>query len=132
MIAGCDLTHGQSANQWFNPSCYLSPSSTVVGPGYGFGHSPVGNLRSMRFQNVDFALAKNISITESKMLQFRFEAFNVLNHMVLAVPGNSNGTSAPSIAPTFSNGAGSYGSAAVISNIANTPRELQLAAKFIF
>jgi hypothetical protein len=45
--------------------------------------------------------------------------------VVLGVPGTS-------IAPSFSNGTVSYGSAGVISSIASTPRELQLAAKFSF
>jgi hypothetical protein len=70
-------------------------------------------------------LVKNILIGESKRLQFRAEAFNVFNHMVLGVPGTS-------IAPSFSNGAVSYGTAGVITGIANTPRELQLAMKFLF
>jgi hypothetical protein len=96
------------------------------------GDAPIGDLRSMRFINVDVALAKDIQITETKKLEFRAEAFNVFNHMVLGVPGNTNGTSAPSIAPSFSNGAISYGTAAVVSAIANTPRELQLAVKFMF
>jgi hypothetical protein len=67
-------------------------------------------------------------------LQLRAEAFNLFNHMVLGVPGNANGTSAPSIAPAFSNGAVSYGTAAVVSSLANgnNPRELQLAVKFSF
>jgi hypothetical protein len=86
----------------------------------------------MRFMNMDVALTKVFAIGETKKLQFRAEAFNVFNHMVLGVPGNSNGTSAPSIAPSFSNGAVSYGTAAVVSAIANTPRELQLAVKFLF
>ncbi len=45
--------------------------------------------------------------------------------MVLGVPGTS-------IAPSFSGGSVSYGSAGVVSSIANTPRELQLAMKFSF
>jgi hypothetical protein len=96
-----------------------------VGPGYGFGDSPIGNLRSMRRINVDVALVKDILIGESKRLQFRAEAFNVFNHMALGVPGTS-------IAPSFSNGTVSYGSAGVIGSIANIPRELQLALKFMF
>jgi hypothetical protein len=90
----------------------------------------------MNFWNVDFALAKNIPIKESMKLQFRAEAFNVFNHMVLGVPGNANGTSAPSIAPSFSTATNSvsYGTAAVVSSLANgnNPRELQLAVKFSF
>jgi hypothetical protein len=136
VLPGCDLTAGRNANQWFNPACFVSPSSPAVGPGYGFGDAPIGNLRSQNFWNVDFALAKNIPIKESMKLQFRAEAFNIFNHMVLGVPGNSNGTSAPSIAPSFSTAANavSYGTAAVVSSLANgnNPRELQFAVKFSF
>jgi hypothetical protein len=79
----------------------------------------------MRWINMDFGLAKDIRIRENKKLQFRAEAFNVFNHMILGVPGTS-------IAPSFSGGSSSYGSAGVISSIANTPRQLQLAMKFLF
>ena len=79
----------------------------------------------MRWINLDVVLAKDIPISETKRLQFRAEAFNVFNYMILAAPGTS-------IAPSSSNGAISYGSAGVISNIANTPRSLQLALKFMF
>ena len=134
VLPGCNLTANQNANQWFNPACFISPAALAVGPGFGFGNAPIGNLRSQNFWNVDFALAKNIPIRETMKLQFRAEAFNIFNHMVLGVPGNANGTSAPSIAPNFSNGAVSYGTAAVVSSLANgnNPRELQLAVKFSF
>jgi hypothetical protein len=79
----------------------------------------------MRWINLDVVLAKDIPITETKRLQFRAEAFNVFNHMVLGVPGNS-------IAPSYSNGSISYGTAGVVSSIANIPRQLQLALKFMF
>lgn len=103
----------------------MSPSSLLVGPGYGFGDTPIGFLRTMRWINMDVAIAKNIAITETKQIQFRAEAFNVFNHMVLAAPGTS-------VAPSFSNGSISYGSAGVITNIANYPRSMQLALKFLF
>ncbi len=35
------------------------------------------------------ALAKSFSITESVKAQFRFDAYNVFNHPVLAIPGNT-------------------------------------------
>jgi hypothetical protein len=79
----------------------------------------------MPFWNLDVALVKDIVITEGKRLQFRAEGYNVLNHMVLDVPGTS-------IAPAYSGGAVSYGTAGVVSNIANFPRSLQLALKFMF
>ncbi len=126
LLPGCNLKpSSQTVSQWYNPACYVSPASLSVGPGYGFGDSPIGNLRSMRRINVDVALVKDIPIGETKRLQFRAEAFNVFNHMVLGVPGTS-------IAPSFANGSVSYGSAGVINSIANIPRELQLALKFMF
>ena len=79
----------------------------------------------MPFWNLDVALVKDFAITEHKRLQFRAEGYNVLNHMVLDVPGTS-------IAPSFSGGVVSYGTAGVVGNIANIPRSLQLAMKFMF
>jgi hypothetical protein len=114
-----------TVQQWYNPACFVSPASLLVGPGYGFGDTPLGLIRTMRWINMDVALAKNINITETKQIQFRAEAFNVFNHMVLAAPGGS-------IAPSYSSGSISYGGAGVITNIANYPRSMQLALKFIF
>jgi hypothetical protein len=132
ILPGCNpIPSKQTAAQWFDPSCFVSPSSLAVGPGYGFGDAPLGGMRSMRSINMDVVLVKNILIGETKRLQFRAEAFNVFNHMVLGLPGTT-GTGAASIAPSFSGGAVSYGTAGTVSTIANTPRELQLALKFIF
>ncbi|HLH20856.1 MAG TPA: TonB-dependent receptor [Bryobacteraceae bacterium] len=126
VLPGCQIQVAHpSAALWYNPACFVSPSSLLVGPGYGFGDTPIGFLRTMRWINMDVAIAKNIAITETKQIQFRAEAFNVFNHMVLAAPGTS-------VAPSFSNGSISYGSAGVITNIANYPRSMQLALKFLF
>jgi len=126
VLPNCQIkVSNPSVTEWYNPACFVSPSSLAVGPGYGFGDTPIGFLRTMRWINLDVVLAKDIFITETKRLQFRAEAFNVFNHMILAAPGTS-------IAPSFSSGAISYGSAGVITNIANTPRSMQLALKFMF
>ena len=126
MLPDCQIkVANQSVTEWYNPACFVSPASLAVGPGFGFGDAPIGFLQTMRWINLDVVLAKDIPITETKQLQFRAEAYNVFNHMVLGVPGTS-------IAPSVSNGAISYGSAGVITNIANTPRSMQLALKFIF
>src|SRR5574340_948808 len=37
----------------------------------------------------DMALSKTFSITERYKAQFRFDAYNVFNHPVLAIPGNT-------------------------------------------
>ena len=35
------------------------------------------------------ALSKNFTITERVKAQFRFDAYNLFNHPVLAIPGNT-------------------------------------------
>ncbi|HYL77828.1 MAG TPA: TonB-dependent receptor [Bryobacteraceae bacterium] len=57
--------------------CIPPPGS--VGAGRNFAQSPA-------FWNLDSGLAKNFTITERVKLQFRAEAFNVLNHPNFASP----------------------------------------------
>jgi hypothetical protein len=52
--------------------------NTFVGPGYG---------------DIDYSLIKNTKITERTNLQFRADAFNLLNHPNFAQPGGTVGTS---------------------------------------
>jgi hypothetical protein len=61
---------------------------------------------------------KNVRLTESKSMQFRFEAFNALNHGQFYGPTSVNGNISSS----------EFGR--VIS--AAAPRILQIAAKFSF
>ena len=128
VLPGCNLHANQSETEWYNPNCFVSPASPSVGPGYGFGDAAVGGLRTQKFDQVDFSLIKNVPIHESKELQLQFQGFNVFNHVVWSEPG---ATISPSYSSSAANGV-SYGSAGVISSIASTPRELQLAAKFTF
>lgn len=127
VLPGCNLHASQGESQWYNPSCLVSPASTQVGPGYGFGNMAIGGLRTQAFNNVDFSLIKNFPIREHSDVQLQFQGFNVFNHVVWGEPGAS-------IAPSYSSSTSSvsYGSAGAISSIASTPRELQLAAKFTF
>lgn len=119
----------QNANQWFNPAALcIIPSAVGQTPPSGskspmcpagspvFGNFGVGVLRNQFFYNVDFSLAKNIRLSESKRVQIRAEAFNVFNLQILGTPGANI----------------SSGSPGVVNSIASTPRELQFAAKFIF
>ena len=64
------------------------------------------------------ALQKNLALTESKHMEFRLEAFNVFNHAQFYGPAAVNGniTSA------------NFGQ--IVS--AAPPRQVQVAAKFIF
>lgn len=127
VVPGCNLHANQGESQWYNPTCFVSPASTQVGPGYGFGDAAVGGLRTQAFNGLDLSLIKKIPLGESKSVQLQFQGFNVGNHVVWSEPGAS-------IAPSYSSTSGgtSYGTAGAISSIASTPRELQMAAKFTF
>jgi hypothetical protein len=98
-----------------------------------FGTCGVGNIRGPAYANVDLSLHKGFSFTETKKLEFRFEALNAFNHPVWDFTGGpANGSFDPgtwTIGPngpvttnaTFGKITGSQGA-----------RELQLALKFYF
>jgi len=71
-------------------------------------------FRGPRSVNVDLSLLKQIPVTESKYFQFRFEAFNLLNHTNLLNPVTSIGS------PLFG----------VIQGTRGTSRNLQFGLKF--
>jgi hypothetical protein len=66
--------------------------------------------------NFDFSVLKNTTIREPVQLQFRAEAFNLMNTPRFGTPGTTLGT-------------GQFG---VITSQANSPRQIQLGLKLIF
>jgi hypothetical protein len=73
-------------------------------------------LRAPSYGNLDLAIDRTFRITERFHLQFRAEAFNLLNQTVFGLPNTSIGSAA----------------AGVISTIGNNPRQMQFALKLIF
>ncbi len=72
-------------------SCSLArPSSgPFTLPGCGqIGNAGFDSYRGPHAFYDDMALSKNFTITERVKAQFRFDAYNVFNHPVLAIPGN--------------------------------------------
>lgn len=104
---------------------YLDPSNVSPAAANTFGTCGVGNVRGPAYANVDLSLHKGFLFTESKKLEFRFEALNALNHPVWTfLGGPANGSFDPGTAgsnPNFGHITGSQGA-----------RELQLALKFSF
>jgi hypothetical protein len=109
LMVNTDPRNGRPA---FNTSLFgLPPLGTIGTAARRFFYGP-------GIVNFDLALLKDLRFTESKMLQFRLEAFNAFNHAQF------------------------YGAAAVNGNISSAafgqvvgaapPRLLQLAAKFYF
>lgn len=95
---------------WLN----LQAFQRVTQPG-GFGNSGRNIVQAPGFAEWDFSLFKNFSVAESKTLQVRAEAFNILNRPNFGVPVNDINS------PSF----GKIESAAA-------PRLIQLAMKFLF
>jgi len=93
-ILTCNPASNLKAHQYINSSCYSFPTQigqngpTIVPPIYG-----------PAFFNSDLGMFKNFNISESKKLQFRFNAYNFLNHPLWSFNGanlnlgfNPNGT----------------------------------------
>ena len=125
-IITCDPNSGLSSHQYVNANCFAAPSTpglngpTLLPVSYGPGYF-----------NSDLALFKNFSITESKKVQFRIQAYNFLNHPLYSFPDAGNLTlqfkqDATTGAITQSNT--NFGKATV----KNGARVLELAVKFYF
>jgi len=102
-------------DQWFDPRAFVLP---VQGT---FGNVARGSLRGPGLFNVDTSFLKRIRISEGLNVQFRAEAFNVLNHPNFAYPNEV----------VFA-GRDYSSSGGVITNTATTSRQIQFALKLIF
>src|SRR4029077_2085368 len=105
-----------------------SPDGTVTCPGPGgiFCDEPLGQIGDAKrrffygpgLNNWDMALLKDTKITESKTLQFRFEAFNIWNHAQFM---NPSGVFNPDPTSQFGR-----------VSAARDPRIMQAGLKFLF
>jgi hypothetical protein len=73
-------------------------------------------LLSDRFNDMDVSAFKSFTLPRETAIQFRAEAFNVLNNVVFAAPDSTFGD------PQFG----------AVSSTANNPRQLQFALKLTF
>jgi len=98
---------------------YLNIEAFSQPAAFTFGNAPrlLPNVRGPFFLNEDFSFFKNIFFTESVYLQLRGEFYDVMNRVVFGNPA------------TNINNPATFGT---IGGQANTPRLVQLAAKFIF
>jgi len=65
----------QQIQQWFDTSAFLLPPSYT----YGNVSRTLPDVRGPSVTNIDASLVKNVTIKEPVTLQFRAEAFNLLN-----------------------------------------------------
>jgi hypothetical protein len=104
--------------KWLTPAAFSAPT-----PGT-YGDLGLWNLKGPRFFQLDLALTRMFRIRESKSIQVRAEAFNLPNHVNLAVPVST--TNSGAFGQIQSDVSGNSGLTA------GDPRILQIALKFFF
>jgi hypothetical protein len=99
-------------NDYINSAAFTQPAP------FTFGDAPrtLSNVRGPGTHDVDLSLFKNFHPTKRVKVEFRVEAFNVLNQVVFG-------------APNMTLSSGQFG---VITSQSNTPRQIQLAMKAVF
>ena len=105
---GSPSLSNRSIHEWFNTAAFQATAP------YTFGDTPRNSLRGDPYKNVDLAILRSFPIGESRSLQFRVDAFNVLNHPTFSNPDSTLGDS-------------SFG---VVSGTRSVERQLQFALKF--
>ncbi len=137
-VDNCDLIAGQDPNagpknilQYWNLNAVAQPTDSEV-----FGNASRNVLRGPKYVTFDMTATKLTKLTERVALQFRFEAFNVLNHPVFGVPNayldsyplDANGRPDKSVKVTND----LFGAFGTITNTAAANRQLQFALKLIW
>jgi hypothetical protein len=113
-----------STGEWFNVQAFaLQPLGT-------YGNAGRNVVTGPGIFDIDFSTLKNFNFTERAYLQFRFEAFNVLNHPNFGDPNMaiSNATLVSGIPIP---GSGSFGTITSTRSGIDM-RELQFSLKLIF
>jgi hypothetical protein len=117
ITAGNRKTPDTPGGSWLNPAAFslpaLNSSNKIAAPGV----CPRNPVTGPGYVDWDQSFLKRIPIRENMSVEFHADLFNILNHPDFSTP---SGTSF---------GASGFGH---ITTTVNTPRQIQLAAKFIF
>jgi hypothetical protein len=125
-LVTCDPRSGLGSHQYINGNCFTVP--TVVGQN---GPTLLPVVYGPGYFNSDLGVFKNFSISESKKLQFRIQAYNFLNHPLWSFPDGGN------LSLKFSQDALTGAITQTNSNFGTTTakeghRVIELAVKFYF
>jgi hypothetical protein len=84
-IITCNPTSNLAPHQFINPSCFSFP--TQIGQN---GPTTLPVIYGPAYFNADLGIFKNFDIRERKKLQFRFDAYNFLNHPLWSFYNSGN------------------------------------------
>ena len=132
-------------NKALNPAAFTDPATTPIGcvAGVDFPCSPArqgtlgrNTLRGFGATQWDFSVHRDFSVFESLKLQFRIEAFNVLNHPNFGPPNVGFGSpgfglSSAMLGQSFAGATFGTGGLSPLYQIGG-PRSLQAALKLSF
>jgi hypothetical protein len=76
----------KTVDKFFNTDAFALPAQ------YTFGNEKIGSVTGPGLTNLDLSLVKNTKLTEKLNLQFRAEAFNAANHLIMGDPDTNFGT----------------------------------------
>jgi len=96
MRCDANATAPHTPQQWFETSCF-----TLPGP-FAFGDAGRNSTLAPGYADVDFALGKDVSLSNSARLELRWEIFNLLNRVNFDVPNRTFGS--PNFGRIFSAG----------------------------
>jgi hypothetical protein len=125
----CDPRSNLKSGQYFNPNCFTPPT------GGSLGDIVWPYIKGPAFFNSDLAIYKDFLFKEHQKVEFRFSAFNFLNHPLPQFGISGNGdinlnftTPAGALSPTNLNTVTS-GSPLYKNEV---PRVIEFAAKYNF
>ncbi|SDE93704.1 TonB-dependent receptor [Terriglobus roseus] len=118
-----------TTSKWFNTAAFVNPAD------YTFGNTPraYSHARGPSQTNFDMSIFKTTPITHGARLEFRIEAYNVLNHTQLGQP-NTTFVAGPAADPSNPTAEGGTNTSATFGTITSalSARIVQLGAKILF
>jgi hypothetical protein len=131
---GYDRPNATGASPYLSnatPSRYLSLSSYYEAPAGQFGNVGRNTVEGPGIFNIDFEVHKNFKIPykEGHVLQFRLEAFNVLNHPNWAMPNLNILSGATQVGLPATASHQGFG---VSTGTSTSMRQVQLGLKYSF
>ncbi|HSM78207.1 MAG TPA: hypothetical protein VLT57_11295, partial [Bryobacteraceae bacterium] len=117
-LVGNPTLSNPTAQQWFNVNAFAIPNT------YTYGNSGRNILRGPAYWNVDASIFRRFPFWENKAIEFRAEAFNTPNTVILGQPGSDVSQYNPKLLQQTQFG--------VITNTQNSARILQLGLKLTF